>query len=390
MIRHFSPARARPASECNDHRGPPHGIGQRNGFTLIELLVVIAIIGILVALLLPAVQAARESARRLACANNLRQIGVAVHHYHDAHDCFPMSTTGSQPTPGGCGSGFYSWLALILPQLDQEPLYDSIDFRVGMMDTCDQAGAADYQQLFISQAHPNANAAATVVPTFLCPSDSYVTNDVMGSAKPAPGSYAGNLGWVYGTTGIDGNREPLRRHNGFVGVANPKFPESWQQGAVSVKHFADGLSNTAAVAERLITSAVTFQDMADDPVSLHSYCGGSGAVRSLKKWVGYCGSVTSPDPVFSIRHGRAWISGWTLVGNLYLHAMPINARNCHLYGGEDDGMNLVTPSSHHPGGVNVLMGDGRVAHVSPQIEMRVWWAAGSRDGGETEGVGGNL
>lgn len=355
---------------------------KRHGFTLIELLVVVTIIGILISLLLPAVQAAREAARRLQCANNLKQIGLALHNYHTRHNVFPMNTTGAVESGGVCGNGFYSWLALILPDMEQSGLYSSINFKIGMMDTCDQTSSSDYHTLTISATHPNAAAAATIVSTYLCPSTGFQRNEVLGTASPAPGSYAGNLGWPRNSTGLSKSLPPLAHHNGLIGVINPKLPEPWQCGAVSMRDVKDGLSNTAAVTERLITSAVTAQDLAGAPESLRSYCGGGGPRLSLPNWVKYCGSATPPDPAFSKQQGRAWISGWTLAANTYMHVMPINQRNCHIYGGEDDGNNIVTPSSEHPGGVNLLLGDGAVHFVGDTIDMTVWWSLGSRNGGE--------
>lgn len=362
----------------------------RRAFTLVELLVVIAIIGVLVALLLPAIQAAREAARRTQCANNLKQIGIALHNYHSAHNVFPTQTTGAPPTSTGCGSGFYSWMVPLLPFLEQKPLHDSIDLKTGIMDQCNLPSPADYRGLTISADHRNAKAAATVVPGFLCPSDSYEQTSVLGSANPAPGNYAGNVGWVQGTTGVDGASQPIERSNGFFGLENPYQHDEWQEPRVSVRHFTDGLSHTAAVSERRILSATRLADLASVPESLHSFCGGStGNIRSLPDWKTYCGSVTLPDPAYTLPIGRAWISGWTFVANTYMHVMPIGQRNCHLYGGEDDGTNIVTPNSQHVGGVHVLMGDGRVEFTAEAIDIVVWWSMGSRDGGET-GLDGRL
>ena len=122
-----------------------HSPSVRRGFTLIELLVVIAIIAILMALLLPAVQQAREAARRSQCKNNLKQIGLALHNYLDTAKCFPFAT-------GGTGNR-YSALSQLLPQLDQGPLFKKIDFK----------------QLITAPA--NVTAGLTVLPQFLCPSD---------------------------------------------------------------------------------------------------------------------------------------------------------------------------------------------------------------------------
>ena len=107
-------------------------VTRRRGFTLIELLVVIAIIAILVALLLPAVQQAREAARRSSCKNNLKQIGLALHNYHDTHRVFPPGQIrGRNPSTGvECGNGF-SWGAMLLPFLEESAVYDGLDFTIG-------------------------------------------------------------------------------------------------------------------------------------------------------------------------------------------------------------------------------------------------------------------
>lgn len=122
------------------------------GFTLIELLVVIAIIAILIALLLPAVQQAREAARRSTCKNNLKQLGLAIHNYHDTHRCFPMSTRNVGNNWGRNNGA--SWIVMVLPFMDQGPLYERFNFDRGMAED-----NANYQLL------------QTPLPSLLCPSD---------------------------------------------------------------------------------------------------------------------------------------------------------------------------------------------------------------------------
>jgi prepilin-type processing-associated H-X9-DG protein len=346
---------------------------------------------------LPAVQSAREAARRIQCANNLYQLGRAIHSYHDANKKLPVTTTAAPSEAGRCGKGFYSWLAHLLPQLEETALHDSIDFSVGMMDQCNQRSSYDFQRLTISATHPNAAAAATRVSMFVCPSDTNGTrqSDAVGSALPAPGSYAGNIGWVMGSTGIEGTTPSVGAHNGALPVVNPQQPAPWQVERIRFKDFSDGLSQTALVAERRIGSGEVIRNSRGisflppgTPVSLQSSCGGgAGATRSQPDWVGYCGGSGHGDAVYSVPHGRAWISGWTLAANLYMHAMPINDRNCHLYGGEGTGENMVTPSSQHLGGINVLFGDGRVEFVSENVDMPAWWSVGTRNGGEAHRLG---
>jgi prepilin-type N-terminal cleavage/methylation domain-containing protein len=366
----------------------------KSGFTLVELLTVIAIIGILVALLLPAVQSAREAARRMQCSNNLKQIGLGLHNYNSAFRMFPFSSTSapSGPSAGGCQNGFFSWLSMILPQIEQMPLYEQIDFGRGMASDCNLPSSMSHRNVRIDIGHPNAIAASTVVPTYICPSDILVLNSDVGTALPAPGSYAGNIGWPINSSFPDG--QPITKHNGFMGLSNPRSPIVWHQMSVRDRDFTDGLSNTVAVSERLMQTLVpTVSDWGWEsydvgpgtPQSLLSYCGAtSGRTRDLSRWISFCSGVSTPDPTYSRPHGRAWISGWSLAANTYMHVFPPNQRNCHLYGGEHTGENIVTASSRHAGGAFTLMGDGRVKFVSNSIAQETWWAMGSRNGGEVD------
>lgn len=362
---------------------------RRPAFTLVELLVVVAIIGILVALLLPAVQSVREAARRMQCANNLKQISLAIHNYAGAMGSLPLTTTGPSRTNQPSGNGFYSWLAMILPQIEQQNIYQSIQFNHPMVDERNFSTSSQYTNLRISASHINAGPARVMVGTYLCPSESVEMTSAMGTAAVAPGSYAGNIGWIRGTTGIDGSSAPLVRTNGAMPMINPASPDPWQMRNLSFRDFKDGTSSTAMVTERIINNAEPISGPFGSslPVGLRksalSYCAGSGSTnRRLGDWVTYCDSVSVPDPLYSLPHGRSWISGWTLAANLYMHVMPINSRNCHIYGGEDDGTNIVTASSYHWGGLNMAYADGHVSFVSETIDREVWWAIGSRNGSE--------
>jgi prepilin-type processing-associated H-X9-DG protein len=175
-------------------------------------------------------------------------------------------------------------------------------------------------------------------------------------------------------------------HNGLIGLARPGSPVAWHHSAVTMADVQDGLSQTAAVAERLITGATDPTDwraVASGPVPTQSFCaGGAGDSKSLARWQRFCNSVSLPDPGWSIYHGRSWISGWGHTAGTYMHVMKIGERNCHLYGGEDTGEIIVTPSSNHVGGLNVLFGDGGVRFVKRTVADGIWWSMGSRDGGE--------
>ncbi|TWU62070.1 DUF1559 domain-containing protein [Crateriforma conspicua] len=363
---------------------------QRMAFTLVELLVVIAIIGVLVSLLLPAVQAARETARSTQCMNNMKQVGLALHNYHGAHHYIPTTTTGPDKSDGGCGSGFYSWLAMILPFVEQETLYDQIDFSQPLADHCNYNVSSDYLNYSIGPNHPNAQAAKTMIGTYLCPSDPASVLQYHDDGETlAPGSYAGNVGWPKLAFWPGNDDSPLEKQNGVFGLLNPSSPDDWQVPQIRFRDITDGLSNTAAVAERKISSVSVVTSpwggsyvAGNTDVNMQSFCGSSHRARSLEKWIPYCGSVTHGDPAYIERHGHAWISGWTFAANTYMHAMPIGDRNCHIYGGEGIGSNLVTPGSHHVGGIHVLMADGSVNFQSESIDMQTWWAMGSRNGGE--------
>jgi prepilin-type N-terminal cleavage/methylation domain-containing protein len=201
---------------------------RQRGFTLIEMLVVVSIIGLLAALVLPAVQSSREAARRAQCANNLKQIGVALHNYQSSYGTFPynLGLPRVDPVRGRpfyIGERRYSALTRLLPYLEQQPLFASINFSV---ETYPQDELSDFP------FPQNLTAYETRLAAFLCPTD----------AAPGPTpygcSYRGNhgLGPHYGTT-----TESYDSGNGFY-----SFP-----GALGPYSFPDGLSHTVAYSERL-------------------------------------------------------------------------------------------------------------------------------------------
>ncbi|TWU43844.1 hypothetical protein Q31b_13760 [Novipirellula aureliae] len=362
---------------------------RRTAFTLVELLVVIAIIGVLVAILLPAVQSAREAARRLQCQNHLKQITLALHNYHGMHQSMPVSMTGADQYDGGAGSGFHSWLSRILPQIEQAALYEQIHFDRPLSDKIDYQFDSEYGEYTLSPSLADATVLAAIVPTFLCPSDPNAEiQDTLG-IQTAPGSYAGNIGWPKSSTGPR-NLIPLKKQNGVIGLYNPSSSDTWQQPQIRFADIRDGLSNTIAVGERVIAQVFETSDAfggeyvsPSTPLSMQSFCGGGATGRPLDRWVRYCGSVSASEVRYSRSHGHAWMSGWTFMANHIMPVIPINGRNCHVYGGEDDGMNLVTPSSHHLGGIHVSMADGSVRFLTDSIDRELYWALASSRGSET-------
>ena len=343
---------------------------------------VIAIIAMLVALLLPAVQAARGAARKTQCSNNLRQLALAFQTHHDSIGYFPLSQIGSGEPDGhgGCKGGMFSWHARILPYIEESPLYKSINFDKNMADSCTSG-----QDGTISQLHPNAVAAATEVPVFLCPSDGVTGSNhvVMGSSNPASDNYAANAGWPTDTTGINGEYEGPIKYNGLVSLQNPSTPdlENLARSPVRIRNVTDGLSKTAAIAERLIQSALDRDAIEAGDNRLKSYHITTGG-RTMSVLSERCSpSATHADALQSAYIGRAWISGWSPTAATYRHLKPPNTVHCHFGHSFTSGEFLVTPSSDHAGGVNVAMADGHVEFVTDDVEPRIWWSKGSRNDG---------
>jgi len=355
------------------------------GFTLIELLVVIAIIGVLISLLLPAVQMARQAARRAQCVNNMKQIGLALHNYIDAHKVFPPQ--GSHWTCGGSNDwsgGGFSALTFMLPFFERADLSYSINFGMnGHPSGCPNTDA-------------NATALMVRIGGFLCPSDGARNTGGATFYDAADGNYTGNNGWPRQATGQGTERGghsatswPIG--NGFMGsipaflspvsdeafwiASGARSPFGW---VVSLKSIADGTTKTAAYSERLINSSNIVKDTRRNLW----YFGDGTTPRSLPQLVDAC-SVTTTTSSTSDMVGGSWMSSVADFGNVYQHMMPPNSRNCR-YGSSAvqtySGSNIaMTPSSNHGDGVNVLFADGSVNWVSSTIDRRAWWAMGSRD-----------
>jgi prepilin-type N-terminal cleavage/methylation domain-containing protein/prepilin-type processing-associated H-X9-DG protein len=200
-------------------------MNERRGFTLIELLVVISIIGVLIALLLPAVQAAREAARRASCINNLKQLGIALHNYHDGYNILPSGYTYTL----GYATGGFGWAAMVLPRIEQKPLFDSINFDLPAW--CPQ----------------NATSCLTRLASYQCPTDYTATNGYLQrqGCTYARSSYVAN----FGPNDLD--ITPEDRTGVFSRNSSTRFSD-----------ITDGLSQTLAVSER--TNAVFFTVIGSD------------------------------------------------------------------------------------------------------------------------------
>jgi prepilin-type N-terminal cleavage/methylation domain-containing protein/prepilin-type processing-associated H-X9-DG protein len=346
------------------------GTGTR-GFTLIELLVVIAIIAVLIALLLPAVQQAREAARRTQCKNNLKQLGLALHNYVDTAGTLPPGSGGTGPFPCffcGHNSEILSGFVMLLPQMDMAPHWNKITSTPG------QGG-----YMFTSSfPHPPGAIAA-----FLCPSSPPVPDTLVGSitAGGADRSYKFCIGDDTRDAFLP-NATPTVDHRGAF---------TWRK-TRRLADISDGLSNTLFVAERelganpnssLGRSAQNVAGIDNNP----SLCRATAAGNVYKPGI----SVgTTPD-------GDYWAMGqgpWTFFST----ALPPNGPSCWI-GGEYFiyGSNYAAASSMHPGGAQVLMGDGSVRFVNQNIDTGdltrapvtsgpspygIWGALGSRSGGE--------
>jgi type II secretory pathway pseudopilin PulG len=322
---------------------------------LIELLAVIAIVAILMALLLPAVQTARESARRTQCKSNLKQIGVALHNYHESFQLFPPSTikkpSGTYPPPFDIvkyetSTWCANWLVLLLPQLDQQALYRQYNFG--------------------APATSNSAVISTHLPIFVCPSDSYAsasnrfkpTSGVYFGATAARGNYAINE-----SPDDHGNTHPLS-----LGVA--EVNRSYRSSAIR-----DGLSNTVFVDE--------IRAGADAVGDSRGTWGLGGAGNSATRKHA-CGSASKPNDNSLNSDDLAQCVNSPSLG------LPCMQDTLGVY-------NEQTASrSQHPGGVHVLLGDGAVRFINNSISTNtncilqrtnpsaasVWYAIHTRAGRE--------
>jgi prepilin-type N-terminal cleavage/methylation domain-containing protein/prepilin-type processing-associated H-X9-DG protein len=305
---------------------------RRTGFTLIELLVVIAIIGVLIALLLPAVQAAREAARRSQCTNNLKQIGLAMHNYLDSR--------GSLPAAQYLATSF-SALTMVLPQLEQSVLFSALN--------CD-----------LTYDDPsNSTVLFTTVSSFLCPSDFQNRLPARGGAT----NYMANKGTqVMWLTPQMGPNTALPPPDGvFYAESATRFAE-----------ISDGTSNTAFFSERCLADGSNAIISPLEDVFFHP-----GAPTTADQARQMCMALNIQDlsTQFPLFMGAPWLHGQ----HTYQHSSAPNGRSCGFFAVLRATM---PPSSRHPGGVNVTMGDGSVKFIKQTIGLAAWRGLGTRGTGE--------
>jgi len=316
------------------------------------VLVVIAIIGILIALLLPAVQAAREAARRAQCSNNLKQMGLAMHNYAGTYNMLPNTGWSGLTYPND-----YSPLARLLPFCEQKNLQNLIDFSIDM----GHPGSADLPVAL-------RPAAATPVSMFLCPSDGekpiHDTTLPSGTVIPVAGSnYAMNQG------------------SGMDGAYHPSFGASdglcWVGGSVRLDDVKDGTTNTVAFAESLRgpcnTPSLTptpdiqvYRANASSALAPTAEAGGLAAI--LPSVTGWGGARLS-----------FWLRGCSPFGPVMNGRFP---PNCPWPDLVFKSSKVTAARSRHPGGVNAGLCDGSVRFISETIDATTWHALWTRMGGE--------
>jgi prepilin-type N-terminal cleavage/methylation domain-containing protein/prepilin-type processing-associated H-X9-DG protein len=307
----------------------------RSAFTLIELLVVIAIIAILIGLLLPAVQKVREAAARIKCANNLKQLALAAHNYHDVF----------QTLPPGRDANSLSVHTYLLPYIEEGPLFQKVNFTVKWDNPL------------------NDLPRGVTVKTFLCPSDP--KNQV--PAGWAANNYRSNQG--SGLLHSQPSTNPSDPNYNMPPPNGPFVPVL----TVKLTAITDGTSNTAAFSEHLLGDFNNSVSTSNDTFQPGTY------PATPDEAIAQCHAIDPNNLAFQGRSdvGAPWLEGYHST-SAYFHVALPGDRSCMF----PPGRISTTANSAHTNGVNVAMCDGSVRFVPYTITLAAWRAMGSKDGGE--------